>query len=131
MLDTDVVFFHDPYTYLKGAQLRRYSLVCLSDSSVDSAKANGGVWYLQNVLPHGPIAQQLLAAFEVCTHPTTSTHPTQPTHPTHLTHPTPRTPPHAPNATYPTPRTPRHATPRHARHARHALGAHAAAHQQQ
>merc|ERR1719424_2227960 len=64
MLDTDVVFFHDPYIYLKGAELRDYSLVCLSDSSVDSAKANGGVWYLQNVVPHGPIAQQLLAAFE-------------------------------------------------------------------
>jgi len=89
MLDTDVVFFHDPYTYLKGSELRDYSLFSLSDSSVDSAKANGGVWYLQNVVPHGPIAQQLLAAFEVtscaCTlhsapsasHPTRSTLPTR------------------------------------------------------
>ena len=63
MLDTDVVFFHDPYPFFK-AQFANHSLFCLSDSSVHAAKANGGVWYLQNVHPRGPIASQLLAAFE-------------------------------------------------------------------
>jgi hypothetical protein len=63
LLDTDVVFFHDPYKYLKS-RFANYSLFSLSDSSVDVAKGNGGVWYLQNVLSRGPIAQRLLAAFE-------------------------------------------------------------------
>ena len=34
------------------------------DSKREAAKANGGVWYLQNVHPRGPIASQLLATFE-------------------------------------------------------------------
>ena len=90
-LDTDVVFFHDPYPFFKS-EFGNHSLFCLSDSSVHAAKANGGVWYLQvlpltshasgahaprcgcssppplalqNVRPDGPIAAQLLAPFEV------------------------------------------------------------------
>ena len=52
-MDTDVLFFHDPYQYLKSSPLNQYQFIIQKDHT---GRSNVGWYYLSNVSPDGAVA---------------------------------------------------------------------------
>eukprot|EP00798_Chlamydomonas_sp_ICE-L_P030110 gene30110-35086_t len=61
-IDTDVVFYHDPYRFFKAPPFKKYVIINQPETLYSSSDyhhvnaANGGIIYVQNASPTGPAA---------------------------------------------------------------------------